>query len=196
MRRTISIILLYVFFSLFIFSYADDTHPKSDELIWAETDQSGKTKLNLYFFWSKKCPHCLEAQPFVEKLPKKHDWLTLKSFELSQHPENVILYESIAQSMKLSRISVPAFMFCGNVMFGFDSEQTTGKYLIDNLKSCLAHATKQLDDISAIHSPKPKETPLTTPLFGELKADSYSLPVFTLIIALMDAFNPCAFFVL
>ena len=34
------------------------------------------------------------------------------------------------------------------------------------------------------------------PFFGPLEAGSLSLPVFTLVIAGLDAFNPCAFFVL
>ena len=34
------------------------------------------------------------------------------------------------------------------------------------------------------------------PLLGEMDADSLSLPAFTLVLAGLDAFNPCAFFVL
>jgi hypothetical protein len=37
---------------------------------------------------------------------------------------------------------------------------------------------------------------LTLPLMGALDAQSLSLPVFTLVVAGLDAFNPCAFFVL
>jgi hypothetical protein len=37
---------------------------------------------------------------------------------------------------------------------------------------------------------------LTLPLLGTLNAQTLSLPVFTLVVAGLDAFNPCAFFVL
>ncbi len=38
--------------------------------------------------------------------------------------------------------------------------------------------------------------PLSLPLLGEIRASDLSLPVYTLVIAGLDAFNPCAFFVL
>lgn len=42
----------------------------------------------------------------------------------------------------------------------------------------------------------PEEEKIYVPGWGEVEAGSMSLPVFTLVIAGFDAFNPCAFFVL
>ncbi|MGR9116616.1 MAG: cytochrome C biosynthesis protein, partial [Gammaproteobacteria bacterium] len=43
-----------------------------------ETPQSGKP-VELSFFWSRRCPHCLEARPFVQALAAKYDWLQVNS---------------------------------------------------------------------------------------------------------------------
>jgi hypothetical protein len=44
--------------------------------------------------------------------------------------------------------------------------------------------------------PDEEDSTVTVPWWGEVDASSLSLPVFTLVLAGCDAFNPCAFFVL
>ena len=191
--KLLSILLLI--FGSFALVAAEKSSNTSDDLVWFESLPTGESKLHLYFFWSKKCPHCLEAQPFIEKLPQEFSWLILHSHELSEHPENVEKYASIAKRMNVTRISVPAFVFCGNMVFGYDADGTTGKYLKENLQGCYQFSKNQPEEKPLI-SPSQQEPPLSLPIIGEVKPGNYSLPVFTLIIALMDSFNPCAFFVL
>ena len=38
-------------------------------------DDTGNASVHLYFFWSKSCPHCREALPFVLRLDRELDWL-------------------------------------------------------------------------------------------------------------------------
>lgn len=45
-------------------------------------------------------------------------------------------------------------------------------------------------------SPAGNAAPLSIPLVGTVDASRFSLPVLTVLIALLDSFNPCAFFVL
>ncbi|MDT8316594.1 MAG: hypothetical protein RQ824_01225 [bacterium] len=56
------------------------------------------------------------------------------------------------------------------------------------------------DPVISDVSPGPQEEdllkPLTLPLLGEIDPKSVSLPFFTIVIAALDSFNPCAFFVL
>ena len=35
------------------------------------TADEGAGAVELYFFWSTHCPHCLRARPFVESLPNR-----------------------------------------------------------------------------------------------------------------------------
>lgn len=42
----------------------------------------------------------------------------------------------------------------------------------------------------------PRGPEVVVPMFGKVGADTWSLPVLTLVLAGVDAFNPCAFFIL
>ncbi|NWG86438.1 MAG: hypothetical protein HXY26_02835 [Hydrogenophilaceae bacterium] len=141
--------------------------------------------VELYFFWSVRCPHCLEARPFVEALPARLPWLKLHSLELSHHPEHARLYVSMARQLGQEARAVPAFLFCGEMVVGWQSPATTGAFLLDRLEHCHGDQAKPAAGI-----------PMWLPLLGEITTEQFSLPVFTALIAGLDAFNPCAFFVL
>lgn len=163
----------------------------SAEAPWVSRDASGTVQVHLYFFWSKKCPHCLEAKPFVERLAGEYPWLALHSDELTEHPENVQTYIRMASGLGQEASSVPAFLLCGQMLVGYDSPATTGELLRRKLLDCHDRAL-------AGHLPPMAGAPqpLSLPLLGEVDPKRASLPLFTLVIAGLDAFNPCAFFVL
>ena len=162
---------------------ADDT--------WLKTGADGQPEVQLYFFWSLTCPHCNEAHPHVEAIPRARPWVELHSLELSRHPENVRRYESMAQQLGEDAASVPALLFCGEMHVGWDDDATTGAFIRQRLDDCRARA---LND-QPIAAQAPPE-PIRLPLFGAVDPASLSLPALTLVLAGLDAFNPCAFFVL
>jgi hypothetical protein len=163
------------------------------ETLWHSRDGKGQPEIHLYFFWTKQCPHCQAALPFAQELPARLPWLRLHSHELSD-PANVKLYISMAAQFSQAGNSVPAFLFCGQMPVGFNTAADTGQFLEQQLRGC--HA-KQLVPASDASQPAAIVLPsLQVPGLGELDASAYSLPVYTLIIAGLDAFNPCAFFVL
>lgn len=147
--------------------------------------------VDLYFFWSERCPHCLEARPFVASLPAQYPWLKLHSLELSRHPENIGTYLQMASRLGQEANSVPAFIFCGLMLTGYDNDATTGAELSRLLEECHQQGGMLERDISSGDMSR-----LNLPLLGELDAQKASLPLMTVVIAGMDAFNPCAFFVL
>lgn len=151
--------------------------------VWRENDVQGATVVHLYFFWSKRCPHCLEARPFVESLPAQYPWIRLHSHEIIDHPENRQLYQEMAREVGQEVRSVPGFFLCGEISTGFLSAQETGAELLQKAQACR----------DGTPAAKPA---VTVPGMGALEAADYSLPVLTVIIAGLDAFNPCAFFVL
>ena len=142
--------------------------------------------VELNFFWSHSCPHCLEAKPFIESLAKKHTWLQLNSYDLLDSPANVERYTSMAGKLGAAANSVPGFIFCKQISIGFQSIEITGKALEEQLLTCYQQGKISLESTESF----------TVPVLGEVNYQDFSLPVFTLIIAALDAFNPCAFFVL
>jgi len=155
---------------------------------WYERSPSGEVQVDLYFFWSARCPHCLEARPFVQQLALKMPWLRLHDLELTRHPEHGRLYERMAASLGQTARSVPAFLFCGRMLVGFDSPQGLGAELADGLRACHGRLTGGEAMLA------PQQGPLRLP--GTLDPQHSSLFALTATIAGLDAFNPCAFFVL
>jgi hypothetical protein len=76
---------------------------------------------------------------------------------------------------------------------GWDDDATSGQALLAALDSCRAAAKSgsALDTARALPAPA-----FSVPLLGEVALDGHSLPLMTVLIAGLDAFNPCAFFVL
>ena len=169
----------------------------SNETVWYEKDINDQPVIHLYFFWSEKCPHCLKARPDIIEMDSEYPWLKLHSLELIQFPENRQTFESMASRMAHDVRSVPTFMFCGNLISGYDSQKTTGQLLKAYLQACYQFAKENNpDNTTAFTLDENELASVDVPVLGNISSDDYSLPTLTLFIAGMDAFNPCAFFVL
>ncbi|MCM8636683.1 hypothetical protein [Accumulibacter sp.] len=160
---------------------------------WVDTDPAGEPRVHLYFFWTSTCPHCQVARPFVEALPTRHPWLLLHSRNLSTDRDAAAAYVALAESLGKEASSVPAFIFCGRMEVGFDRPETTGRALEEALRSCRETGG---EPPAAVVPADARAAGISLPLLGTIAQDQISLPVFTILIAGLDAFNPCAFFVL
>jgi glutaredoxin len=159
---------------------------------WVLVDSDGELSAQLFVFWSKTCPHCTKALDFLESLREEQPWIQVHTFELAADREHVRRYVAMAQALGEEARSVPAFFVCGQMLTGFDEAKGIGAQLVGLARYCLDAAA----DGDELSMPLAQETELRLPLLGSLDAASLSLPIFTLVIAGLDAFNPCAFFVL
>ena len=166
--------------------------PASAEDPWLRTGADGQPEVQLYFFWSLTCPHCTAAHPHIEAIPQARPWVRLHALELSRHPENLQKYEAMARALGEQATSVPALIFCGEMHVGWDGDKTTGATIRRRLDECRARAAGG----ATITAPPAAAPPIALPLIGALDPASLSLPLLTLVLAGLDAFNPCAFFVL
>ena len=161
---------------------------------WVETDANGNVRVHLYFFWSETCPHCLEAHPFIKAIPNERPWVIVHSLEVSRQPDNARRFIALAESLGQTADAVPTLITCGVMETGWHDAASTGAALLQRLDQCRSQARQGIT---------PGTVPLAetvstvrVPWLGEVRADQVSLPVFTLVLAGLDAFNPCAFFVL
>ncbi len=181
--------------------------PQSDDF-WYGTAPDGTPTVRLYYFYSPTCPHCQAAKPFIAGLETRYQWLKVERYVVKDNRDNARFYFDTAQSLGVEALSVPGLVFCRQVMIGYDAAETTGKQLEDALTACherrLANpgapdpvaagasgATTQLAAAEAKTG-----TTINVPFVGQVDARAFSLPILTLVLAGMDAFNPCAFFVL
>jgi thiol-disulfide isomerase/thioredoxin len=114
--------------------------------IWIDHDAAGARRVHLYFFWTRTCPHCQAARPFVDALPARHAWLVVHSHDLTADQDAADRYVTIAESLGEDASSVPAFLFCGRMEVGFDRPETSGRALEDALQSCRQAATRDHGD--------------------------------------------------
>lgn len=188
--------LVKIMLSVFLaFGATTPLYAESVDDVWSQNRANGQKQVRLYFFWSKNCPHCNHAKPFVEKLGRDFDWLAVSSHEITEYPENAGLFRELAAKTGEQIKGVPAFLFCETMIVGYNREETSGKILIDRLRQCR----------DRLNAGRPREDPslldkevgtISVPYFGKIDSANASLPVFTVVIAGLDAFNPCAFFVL
>jgi len=163
------------------------------ETSWSETGGDGRPVVHLYFFWSLTCPHCTAAYPQVEAIASERPWLKLHAQELTRHPENVRQYQALARELGETAASVPALLFCGEMQVGWG--EGAADFIRQRLDAC--HARLLGGAPPAVSGgPPPHLQPLDLPFIGAVDPGSLSLPALTLVLAGLDAFNPCAFFVL
>lgn len=158
----------------------------------------------LYLFWSKSCPHCAKEKIFLEKMEDKYPQLEVKDFEISGSQENRDLFKKVGE--KFGSPGYVPFTVVGEDHFvGFLDEATTGEEIEEAIVCHLADGCQDvvapLLGEGAIIQPepsRPKGIPesVSLPIIGELKTRDLSLPVLTLVIALLDGFNPCAMWTL
>jgi hypothetical protein len=162
---------------------------------WIVTGADGQPQVQLYFFWSLSCPHCTAAHPYIAAIPQARPWVKLHPLELSRHPENLRQYEAMARALGEETAGVPAWLFCGEMHVGWDGDEITGATLRQRLDACRARAVGGAATTARPAGP-PAAASINLPLIGAMDPASLSLPALTLVLAGLDAFNPCAFFVL
>ncbi len=155
----------------------------AQEPLWLTRGENGANQVHLYFFWSPTCPHCREARPVIEAMAQDNPWLVLHSGNIIDDREQSHRYQEMAAALGREAHSVPGFFICGRMFVGWDKTGDMHRTLLQTAEAC--------------RDEKLADTPeADTSLPGGIHADDYSLPLFTLVIAGLDAFNPCAFFVL
>lgn len=159
--------------------------PGRAEIAWTAPGVEGQTKVQLYLFWSLHCPHCLEARPKIQALAASRPWIQLHDLEIGENPANLERYAAMARELGEEARYVPALFYCGQMNAGWQDSPEQIEQLLQALADC------------HVQGPREHETPpFRLPVLGKLETANMSLPLLTILIAGLDAFNPCAFFVL
>jgi thiol-disulfide isomerase/thioredoxin len=166
---------------------------------------SAQGKTRVYFFWSVTCPHCEEEKPWLESLTKKYDWLEVREYEVNK-ASNLRLWQNVAQKLGVISGGTPFTVVGDKSVTGFFDEASTGKEIETlilkaheenwpDVVASLIKPEKEKPEIKPLE-PKPIPESFKLPLLGELKTKNLSLPALTVVIGLLDGFNPCAMWAL
>jgi len=168
-------------------------------LLWsvAASAFAGVAKLRIHFFQAANCPHCAEARPFLTGLTDRYPQVEVVEYDVWGDHQAFERLLQLAEVRGQALISTPALLVGNRIWFGFSP--TIAAELEGEVRRCLVQNC--IDPLAAPppSSAAPTETAvegIELPLLGRLDPESLSLPLFTLVIGLLDGFNPCAFFVL
>ncbi|NCA70088.1 MAG: hypothetical protein EOM91_08265 [Sphingobacteriia bacterium] len=161
---------------------------------WVAVDEQGETRILIHLFWSRTCPHCAKALHWLAQIQSQQPWIQVREYELGADRAHVERYVTMARALGEEARSVPAFLVCGHMITGFDHAQGVGAQVLAWARLCAGDngLDAAAEELSASRTP----SQVQLPLLGVVDLGELSLPLFTLVLAGLDAFNPCAFFVL
>ncbi len=185
-------------------------------LQFSKISEAGDT-LNAYLFYGQGCPHCAKEEEFLESIKDKYPTLKVNTFEVYYNKENGELMSKVSKTLGVTANGVPFFVLGDKTFVGF-SENITPKEIESRINECLVNTCP--DSVLVFLSPKKDTTEtkiepvlkiqedakieietenekmIDVPILGQVDAYDFSLPVITLVLGLLDGFNPCAMWTL
>ena len=156
-------------------------------------------KIEFVLFHSEACPHCKDEIAFMNKtlIPEYSDYVNFNIYEIGES-ENQRLMEQYGYRYKVDVRGVPLTFIDEQAVAGFGNEKTTGKQIIDIIDRKLVEKglLEKPEEPLVVVEPSQEENIVNIPLLGEVDLQNASLPVLTVIIGLLDGFNPCAMWAL
>lgn len=156
-----------------------------------------QNKAKLILFYSESCPHCQKEELFLERLANKYPKLNITKYQVDTDMGNQTLFKQTLQELGIKQLGVPLTVIGDQHFIGYSDDSTTGKAIELAVQKALGiDEPKNLvkPTIKPVTENLPQE--IKVPFFGNLEISSLSLPLFTIIIAALDGFNPCAMWTL
>lgn len=127
--------------------------------------------------------------------------------DVEQGPTALRQLQELADRYGVQILGVPTFHLRGTLIIGYSDSESTGARITALFDQSLPEITGGLaqgacrpeTDASCIDTARPPPRPsdsIETPWFGRLSAGELGLPLFTIVIGLLDGFNPCSMWVL
>ncbi len=163
-----------------------------------------KETVTIHLFYSNTCPHCEKEIKFLKKISNKYDNIIFKKYEITTSEENDKLLSNVKKAFNDDNPYIPYTIIGTQKYVGYNQDignkiERTIKYYSD---------TSHRDIVSEIINNQfdiekeqfvPDKIELKTykiPFLGEVDPINISLPLVTIVIAVVDGFNPCAMWVL
>ena len=147
--------------------------------------QAGEPVPDLEVFVRAGCPHCEAAKTFLDDLQRERPSVRIALHDVAEDSAARQRLAMLAAERGLASIGVPTFLLGTELIVGFRSADTTG-----------AEIRARLDQNRQGAAPPLVVESIQTKWFGELRVKNLGLPLFTIVIGLLDGFNPCSMWVL
>ena len=178
----------------------------------SENDNKEKNLVNIYLFYSDTCPHCAKEKELLDEIMDKYDNVRLYKYEIGDE-DNSKLLDEVASLYDTTVSGVPFTVIGDKVYKGFSYENSKVKFMgTVDYYSNYGYVDRVGEHIGGIELPSYQinndDVEITdyiddyanyrieVPLLGVVETKNLTLPVISILIGLVDGFNPCAMWVL
>ncbi len=160
-------------------------------------------EVTIHFFWASGCPHCAKEKVFLDTIKDKYPELTIKEYEITGSQSNRDLLQKVGSQLQTEIKGVPFTVIGTKYFSGYYNDEVTGSEIEDSIKCAIRDgcadllATKEAGDKSQENNSLDGVPEIiNVPFLGNLEVKKISLPLITIVIAMIDGFNPCAMWTL
>ncbi len=182
--------------------------------------EENKENLNIYFFTGEGCPHCASVKEFIlDDISNNYPEVKFHEFEVYKNRNNALLFKEAAGVLGAQVSGVP-FLIIGDQTFVGYSPTMSPEIIKERISYCLTNSCPDSVKDILIKEIENNDAPLNNfennqeerneiselqnedkkiidiPVLGKIDAKSFSLPLLTVIMGVLDGFNPCAMWVL
>jgi hypothetical protein len=152
----------------------------------------GHAATELRLFWLSSCPHCHEQLKDVERLQASYPELKVFTYQLDENQTYIEELRKLSEIYQFQFGSVPVSFVGNRVWVGFSKQ--IGIEIENRIKDCLS---KHLDcKVNSGTRQVKDKFKIQIPFIGDYDLTHSSLISSTILIALVDGFNPCSLWVL
>jgi thiol-disulfide isomerase/thioredoxin len=160
--------------------------------------------VKIYLFWAEGCPHCLKEKAYLQELARRDPAVQVIALEITGNRENLELLRRAGAALNTEVSGVPFTVVGRRYLTGWLDGASSGR----GLEEAVGQARQQgapdvvapLMSVPAPPVPAASGQPLPEilhlPWFGDVNPKYLSLGLLTVVIGLLDGFNPCAMWVL
>ena len=169
-------------------------------------------EVNVYIFHGETCPHCNAAIKYLESVKDKYD-LNIYKYEVWNDLQNKKIMEDVASYLDFNVRGVPFAIINDTPISGFDSNFTPETYryhikeaakeeTIDRIGVKIGVLEGNLEELEKKEKElkekvvEDKSFKISLPIIGKVDLKSISLPIVSIILGIIDGFNPCAMWIL
>ncbi|MDD2203406.1 MAG: hypothetical protein PHT75_02570 [Bacilli bacterium] len=175
--------------------------------------QSNATEsdVNMYLFYRDGCSHCDALKEALDEIKTEYPNLKVHMFEVGRSFENSTLMGRASNLLDANATGVPFSIIGTKTFTGYSEAITRGQieYAIELYSGIFSYSdpvgemlgivtdsgTLTYEEIINNNNDK-KDYSIDLPFTGQTEAKDLSLPIISIILGILDGFNPCAMWVL
>lgn len=182
--------------------------------------------INIYLFYGDGCPHCAAEEEFLDEYLKDKDNVKLYKYEVWYDKTNQEYLQKVQKKLNDKQSGVPYTVIGDKVLLGYMdgvTDVTIKNYVNEYLENNhyvdyvgkitnVSDIKDDSDKIDTKNNDKKQENKLEKsneeildnvdnmlkkyPVLNKLSAKKISLPLLSIVLGLVDGFNPCAMWIL